>query len=151
MALKIIYPPIVRVKRAAEAFHNGPAILGFIRENKAALIAAADQGVPPVSAISGGLKDRFPVDMKASPIRQFVGTAIKAVLTEAGFEVHQTGVRLPRDPVFTTGAIYRKASAKKNKESDAVREAFSAMVAGMPLAHKRIMLDVIQVALGTEP
>lgn len=150
MAVTIKFPPMVSAKRAAQAFTNGTAILDLIVANKAALIAAAEDGVAPVTVLSASLRAKFPADIKTAPVRQFVGTAIKAVLTDAGFEVLQTGVRLPRDPVFTTGAIYRKASKKQDRETDAVRDAYSSLVTGMTLAQKRILFDVLKTALGDQ-
>lgn len=148
MVLKLNFPALARLKRSAQAFPNGPAIFELILANKPALVTAADEGLPPVSSISAELKRRFAADVALSPVRQFIGSVIKAVLVDAGYEVHQTGVRLPRDPVFTTGSIYRKSATKLDKETEAVRAAYAAMVKGMTPRQRRLMFDVLKLALG---
>lgn len=148
MALRIKISPSLQVKRSARAIRNGEEILAHVLSCQAALVAAADRGVPPVSAVSKGLSEKFPQAMKAAPVRQFVGTAVKAVLVEAGYEVQQTGVRLPRDPVFTTGSVYRKATVVADKGKAAVRDAFAHMVKGLTLSEKRILMDVVRISLG---
>ncbi|MGH1570915.1 hypothetical protein ACRAWG_09855 [Methylobacterium sp. P31] len=78
---------------------------------RAALIEAAESGLPPVAAISAALIERVGSDdAQLAPVKQFVGLCVKAVLEDAGFEVAGSGVRLPRDPVFVTGAVYRRAT-----------------------------------------
>lgn len=148
MSLTIKQPPLVQVRRAAQSILHGPEILDLVVANKDALIKAAEEGAAPVTAISAKLAKRFPLQMKTAPVRQFVGSAVKAVLASAGYEVQQTGIRLPRDNVFTTGAVYRKIEPQKDKKAEGVREAFAGMVQSMPLAHKRILLEVLQTALG---
>ena len=98
------------LKRSAAALTDGPAILASLQEPKArqALVIAASKGVPPVSGVSEMLLGKHGDTVKLLPVRQFIGTAVKAILAEEGFEVAETGVRLPRDPVFTTGAVYRR-------------------------------------------
>src|SRR4051812_11877866 len=108
MPVRIKWPLSVQVQRSARAITKGEDILAEVHRHRSAIIEAAAKGVPPVSAVSHSLKRLFPVVMQTAPARQFVGIAVKALLLHEGFEVHQSGVRLPRDPVFTTGSIYRR-------------------------------------------
>jgi hypothetical protein len=70
-------------------------------------VAGAEAGVPPVSALSAELYDRFRPEITNPAVKQFVGLCVRAVLDEAGFEVDQPGVRLHKDRVFITGSTYR--------------------------------------------
>ncbi|SDD84966.1 hypothetical protein SAMN05444678_12613 [Sphingomonas sp. YR710] len=148
MSFRITLSPLAQVKRSAQALKSGEAILAEVLSLEEVIVEAAERGVPPVGDISAKLSSKFPTEMKAAPVRQFVGTAVKAVLAKRGFEVLQSGIRLPRDPVFRSGSIYRKTAPIINKGKDAVREVFSNMVGGMSLAEKRILLAVVQSALG---
>src|SRR4051794_33457896 len=99
-----------RATRSAPALLQGKELLGFVlaKRTRKKLIAAADEGVPPVSAISDDLRHRFDaVELKRPLVKQFVGLCVRAVLEEEGYEVYRTGVRIPADPVFTTGSAYR--------------------------------------------
>jgi hypothetical protein len=81
------------------------------------LVAAADSGAPPVTAISGKLLELVgPKDAKLTPVRQFTGLCVRAVLEEEGFELAEVGVRLSQDPVFRTGAVYRRQSASESTD-----------------------------------
>lgn len=72
------------------------------------LVKAAKLGVPPVSAISNDLLERFMPQIKLLIVKQFVGLCIKAVLAEEGFEVSQTRVRVYKDKLFTTASTYEQ-------------------------------------------
>lgn len=148
MSVRLNITPSVRVWRSAQALKHGQKILTETLLHEEAIVAAAERGVPPVTAVSAILKKKFPSDMKAATVRQFVGTVIKAVLEKRGFEILQTGVRLPKDPVFSTGSVYRKAVPVADEGEAAVRDAFAHMVNGMTLDQKRIMLSVVRTALG---
>lgn len=150
MAVRIKWPLNIQVQRSARAISNGEGILAEIHNNRAAIVRAAAKGVPPVGAVSDRLKRLFPEEMQTAPARQFVGTAIKALLLDEGFEVHQSGIRLPRDPVFTTGSIYRRATKIDDPAKRAVRDAFSRMVRSLTLSEKKLLLDVLEKALGLE-
>ncbi|TIN95448.1 MAG: hypothetical protein E5Y06_11880 [Mesorhizobium sp.] len=65
-----------------------------------------------MAKISGLLKDELAgdVDLKAMPVRQFIGMTVKAVLATEGYEVMETGVRIADDPVFRSGATYRPST-----------------------------------------
>lgn len=150
MPLRIKWPLSIQVQRSARTITNGPGILAEIHDCRAEIVRAAAKGVPPVSAVSDRLKRLFPEEMQTAPARQFVGTAIKALLLDEGFEVHQSGIRLPRDPVFTTGSIYRRASKIDDPAKRAVHDAFARMVKSLTLSEKKALLDVLEKALGVE-
>lgn len=87
--------------------------------------------VPPVSKISGMLQQQFPdkaPDLKATPVRQFIGSTVKAILSDEGYEVDESGIRLPNDPVFRSGSTYRlKTNSEVGDEND-ILERFVAML-----------------------
>jgi hypothetical protein len=92
------------------------------------LVRAADAGDPPVAAISEELRAQFGLDAKVLPVRQFVGLAVKGILAEEGFSVAETGVRIPGDPVFTTGATYsRQEPQAADEATDWVRRVVEIM------------------------
>jgi hypothetical protein len=108
-----------RARRSARAVKYGPEILEFVQELKTRrlLVAAAATGAPPVTAISGKLQQLIgPEFAKLTPIRQFTGLCVRAVLEEEGFELAEVGVRLSKDPVFRTGAVYRRQSASDSTD-----------------------------------
>ena len=100
-----------RATRSARAVLHGPRILDLVTElkNRRKLIAAAESGVPPVTAISTQLNELIgPKDAKLPPVKQFAGLCISAVLEEEGFAVASKGVRLSNDPIFRTGSTYER-------------------------------------------
>ena len=102
-----------RAQRSARAVLHGTEILEFVQELKTRrlLIAAAESGVPAVTAISGELRELVgPKDAKLAPVKQFAGLCVRAVLEQEGFEVADAGVRLSNDPMFRTGSVYRRRS-----------------------------------------
>ena len=108
-----------RARRSARAVLHGPEILELLQEAKIRrlLVAAADSGAPPVTAISGKLLELVgPKDAKLAPVKQFTGMCVRAVLEEEGFDLADTGVRLSNDPVFRTGAVYRRQSASNSAD-----------------------------------
>lgn len=96
-----------RAERAATALVNGEAILQTLKTARTRLIAAAKQSRPPVAAVSTTLLEKHGNEIKQTPVRQFVGIAVRAILEEAGYEVAYTGVRINGDPVFRTGSVYK--------------------------------------------
>jgi hypothetical protein len=98
-----------RAVRTATALPIGPEILQTLRGERSALIAAAEQQRPPVSAVSALLLKKFgAMEMKHALARQIVGLGVRALLDEAGFEVSHAGVRLKGDAIFSTGTTYRR-------------------------------------------
>lgn len=70
------------------------------------------------------LEENFPgdePDIGALPVRQFIGMAVRAILSEKGYEVEERGIRISGDPVFRTGATYRLVSAEENDDDLLVR------------------------------
>ena len=55
--------------------------------------------------------------MAFPPVRQFVGLVIRAILEEEGFRVAESGVRISRDPIFRTGAVYEAIADEKKAGS----------------------------------
>jgi hypothetical protein len=106
---------MTRVRRSALAVRRGPEILELLVSPniRRALREAAERGEPPVTAVSERLKIDFAKDMKLTPVRQFVGLVVRAILEEEGFRVAASGVRISRDPVFRTGAVYEPASNER--------------------------------------
>ena len=55
--------------------------------------------------------------MRPPAVRQFAGLVIRAILEEEGFRVAETGVRISRDPIFRTGAVYEAIADEKKAGS----------------------------------
>lgn len=71
---------------------------------------AVRTAMPPLSHISVHLKQDFPeVDFGSLRIRQFIGCAVREAMQDMGYVVEDSGVRIPRDPIFKSGSTYRKA------------------------------------------
>jgi hypothetical protein len=106
---------MTRARRSAAAVRRGPEILQLLLSGEArkALKGAAKRGEPPVTAVSNMLVNRFGEDMGFPPVRQFAGLVIRAILEEEGFRVAESGVRISRDPIFRTGAVYEAISDEK--------------------------------------
>jgi hypothetical protein len=107
-----------RAMRSARAVLHGTHILEFIQrpETRQKLIAAADAGAPPVTAISSQVVKLAGRDAKLPPVKQFVGLCIRAVLEQEGFQAAAKGVRVSKDPIFRTGSTYeRKPAAAKGR------------------------------------
>jgi hypothetical protein len=103
---------MIRAQRAARRVPHGPEILEFLSSAKSrkALVAAAAEGEPPVAAISKEFAALVgPKDVKLAQVKQYAGLCVRAILEQEGFEIERTGVWLGDDPVFSTGAAYRKA------------------------------------------
>lgn len=138
-----------QVRRSAAAIEGGEALLAMIQAQRPALVDAADAGLPPVSALSAGLKAHFPALVTITPVRQFIGTAVKSVLEQEGYEVVQSGVRLLRDPVFSTGSLYRKrVPASKTASERVSEEIFSRLVEGLRPQERRTLVRILKRSLG---
>src|SRR5258707_1124622 len=89
-----------RAVRSARALRDGGRILKFVQEPKTRrlLVAVAESGAPPVTAISSGLQELVgPKEAKLAPVKQFAGMCVRAVLEEEGFERAEPGVRVSND------------------------------------------------------
>ena len=112
---------MVRAQRAARRVPQGAAILEFLMAPKTRklLIKAAEEGDPPVAAISRELAELVgPKDLKSAQLKQFAGLCIRAILEEEGFEIERAGVWLGDDPVFKTGSVYRKVVSGPTSRRD---------------------------------
>ncbi len=109
-----------RDMRSARAVLQGERILAFVRAPKTQrlLVKAAEEGAPPVTAISRQLLELIGRDAKLVPVRQFSGLCVRAVLEEQGFEIAETGVRVSKDPIFRTASTYRRISTEKRNRSE---------------------------------
>jgi hypothetical protein len=103
-----------RLRRSAAALgETGLEILAWLHqpEQRAALVKAAELGLPSVAGISSAFADKFGRDaIKAMVVRQFVGRAVKHIMDDEGYAPADPGVKLPGDKVFKTGTRYRRRS-----------------------------------------
>lgn len=99
-----------KLRRSAAALGDtGGRILEWLHEpeQRAALVRAADSGLPSVAGISAGFVVKFGKNAgKTMVIRQFVGRAVKIIMDEQGYIPADTGVKLSDDPIFRTGTRY---------------------------------------------
>ena len=108
-----------RAVRSARAVLHGVRILEFIRDprTRQKLIAAAETGTPPTTAISSRLAELVGArDVKLQPVKQFAGVCVRAVLEEEGFQVAAKGVRVSNDPVFRTGSTYGQNPGRDDRK-----------------------------------
>jgi hypothetical protein len=112
---------MLRAERAATALPTGSKILETLNKERPKLIAAAKLSRPPVASVSKILLEKHGAEIMETPVRQFIGLSIRAILEEEGFEIAHTGVRINGDPVFRTGAVYRqKDSAGLDNATDEI-------------------------------
>src|SRR5260370_12335652 len=99
-----------RAVRSARAVLHGTRILEFIQrpETRQKLIAAAEAGVPPVTAVSSQIVRLSQRQAKLSPVKQFVGLCVRAVLEQEGFQGAAKGGRGSKDPIFRTRSTYQR-------------------------------------------
>ncbi|MBZ9772613.1 hypothetical protein [Mesorhizobium sp. CO1-1-8] len=121
---------IRRARRAAKSIVGGTTLLSALTSPRyiALMKTAVEEEVPPVSMISSLLTEELAadVDLRAVPVKQFIGMAVKAILEAEGFEVMETGVRIAGDPVFRSGATYQPAAGPE--EPDDLLARFVAML-----------------------
>jgi hypothetical protein len=110
-----------RLRRSASALKDGVAILEWLQESEQrdALVKAAEAGLPSVAGISSALLTRFGGRATTMIIKQFVGRAVKHIMRDAGYEAADTGIKLPDDPVFSSGTRYsnREEAVHRNEKS----------------------------------
>jgi hypothetical protein len=118
-----------RARRTAVAVKDGAAILDFICKpsSKAALVALAKRGSPPVGAISAQLLQKFGSDVKLTPVKLFIGICVRAVLENEGFQVADKGVRLKDDPIFRTGSVYETVAQNRPESSDVLERVLASL------------------------
>jgi hypothetical protein len=107
--------------RAAGNIRGGVAIVEYCSspEGRWRLTTAADAGLVPVTAVSEKLLELVgrPA-LESLATRQFCGRVVKAVLAEEGFVVAQTGIRVPHDPIFAAGSIYKRRTTTPLSAAD---------------------------------
>lgn len=99
------------IQRATASLKHGDKLFKFLidPDRRAIMRKAADDGVVVVSRLSEPLLTAFTLaELKPFPVRQFVGSLTKAVLTEEGYDVAVRGVRVPGDRIFSKGSKYRR-------------------------------------------
>lgn len=138
---------IRKAHRSAKSIVGGEELLKALTSGP--YITALEQGVkeevPPVSKISHMLAERFPGDapnLKAMPVRQFIGSAVRAILSDKGYVVEESGIRIPNDPVFKSGSTYRKTD--EEEEDDDILKRFVDMLNPDEL---RRLHDLVKAAL----
>lgn len=111
-----------RTERMARSDAKRTQVYEFLRERgRPLLIDAAEEGRVPAASVSGALIDMFGKSIMTAPMmRQFCGLACAAILSEEGFEVDQTGVRVAKDPLFSFGATYRRRSVNPAETSSLI-------------------------------
>ena len=66
----------------------------------------------PAATVTDGLLSKFgSTQLAPHTVHRFIGTAIRALLEEEGFEVDLTGVRTPRNPLFASASTFRRRRA----------------------------------------
>lgn len=101
----------------------GAKILDYLQQPdiQARMMQAADAGTPPASAISGGLVETFGIDaLDPHAARRFIGYAIRAIMGEAGYEPASAGIRVPRDPLFSTASTYKALPKGVHADADSL-------------------------------
>jgi hypothetical protein len=100
---------MTRAGRVAASTPLGAELLEFLKSPQTLekLKGAAQRGTPPAAVVSGELLARFPTIIGDAAAKRRVGLFIAAVLDAEGFSLAQSNVRI-KDPLFTTGAVYRK-------------------------------------------
>jgi len=134
-----------RVYRASRAEPRGSEIVALLKapDVRSELIKAADAGVAPVSALAPFLTGRFQPDLLAQhSVRRFIGLVCSAVLAEEGFEVAQT-VRLRENPIFVTGAVFRRVPAPASNATDVLER----MLMSLTKEEKHRALKLLQADL----
>jgi hypothetical protein len=105
-----------RATRSARAITRGTDILDLItaQASRKKLIAAAEAGFPPVTAISTALAQTLsPKTARLPPIKRFAGLCVRAVLEDEGFVQAARGIRISNDPVFQSGSTYDRVALGK--------------------------------------
>lgn len=102
-----------RATRTAQSSPVGRAMIDFIErpDIREKLQKAAEDGIPPVMAISGDALAAFPPGMLDDQMnKRRLGLLVAATLDELGYEPARSNVRI-KNPVFASGSIYRRKSS----------------------------------------
>ena len=111
-----------RANRTARALKGGERVFELLRsdESRKLIRQAAEQGVPPIRAVSGLLVQHFGAGhFAATKQRQFVGMAVKSILEEEGFTLDRPRVKFSNDPLFHSGSTYRPADKVGSRATEA--------------------------------
>ena len=130
----------LRAQRLAARVSNGDAIFATLRDALPQMIQAAERALPAVTAVSPTLKKKFPDDMASTPVRQFVGLAIRSIMEAEGYEVAQQGVRVNDDPLFSVGAVYRKRAIETAEGDD---DPLAQMLSGLSPTQARRAIQIL--------
>jgi hypothetical protein len=137
---------IRRLRRSAAALKDGVTILDWLNEpaQRAAMVKAAEAGLPSVAGISDGFLTKF--GRKAADtmiIRQFIGRAAKHIMREEDYVPADTGVKLPDDSVFSSGTRYAKRDeGMQHDEEGSLLARFVEMLKPAELQQLRQLLEI---------
>ena len=85
---------------------------------RAKLQKAAEEGIPPVMAISGDVIAAFQPATFADPMnKRRLGLLVAATLDQLGYEPARSNVRI-KNPVFSSGSTYRRKLASPQGAAD---------------------------------
>lgn len=132
-----------RARQLARAAPTLVPIQAFVsqRHLEADLLAAVATGDPPVGAISRRLIEQFGIDAFASrQARQYVGVAVAAKLERLGYVATGKRVRMARDPLFTTGGLFRKVPDSPKSSS---HELLARFIAALTEDEALIVQDIL--------
>jgi hypothetical protein len=138
---------LAKARRAANSIVRGDEILAFVEARKDLLVEAAEDGdTPPVAILGKPLHDEFEDDVLHLPVRQWIGSLVKALLGTEGFEVAETGIRISGNPVFKSGATYQRTETDDNEddEDSVLEEAFGRLVSGLNSREQSILMKVLE-------
>lgn len=120
-----------KARRASKSIVGGDALWSALNDTStiALMVEAIAEEVPPVSKISETLMETVgdEVALKALPVRQFIGMAVKAILAKEGYEVMETGVKIADDPIFRSGATYQRVEEPEDDTDDLLSRLVNAM------------------------
>ncbi|AZO33549.1 MAG: hypothetical protein EOS54_04025 [Mesorhizobium sp.] len=115
---------LTRAQNSAASSLTRRKVFDLVVEHRDDLVAAARDGVVPVSVISGRLREVLGSELDNPTLRQYVGLCVVAVLEDAGFSVTRPRVRIPQDPVFGVGALFSRESTKGGKPEPTLLQRF---------------------------
>ncbi len=142
---------LAKAKRAAKAIVRGDEILEFVEERKDQLVEAAmeDADTPPVAILGDPLHEEFGDDVLHLPVRQWIGSLVRALLAVEGFEVQDTGIRIVGNVMFKSGTTYERIHnpADEDDEDKILETAFAHLVSGLNFREQRSLRKVLDVEM----
>ena len=88
-------------------------------------------GYPPIASLSNVLLSRFKKSDLTLNIRQLVGVAVSAIMLKNGYVQDNSGIRITRGALFTSGSTYRRALQPENLTTDPVLDMLYRMVSSL--------------------